>query len=195
MTRDELTEAELAERAGTTVERVRQLVDLGLVEPRDGTFPRRDVMRVRVVEELKNKGMDADALASAVASGHLRLGYLESAGRRFPRIDRTFEQLAGDMGLQLETLQALYVALGLPRPHGDELVREEDAEMLQAIPVLLGEGIGEGDLLRAVRVWGDSARRVAQFQAHYFHQTIEEPYRRQGMRDNEAYEAAIMAGL
>jgi adenylate cyclase len=195
LSRDELTEHELAERAGTTVERVRQLVDLGLVEPHDGTFPRRDVMRVRVVEDLKAKGMDADALASAVASGHLTLGYLESAGRRFPRIDRTFEQFAEDIGVQLEVIQAVYVAFGLPRPHGDEFVREEDAEMIQALPVMLGEGIGEGDLLRAVRVWGDGARRVAQFQSHYFHHTIEEPFRRQGMRDNEAFEAAIMASL
>jgi adenylate cyclase len=195
MSRDELTENELAERAGTTVERIRQLVGLGLVEPHDGRFPRRDVMRVRVVEELKNKGMDADALASAVASGHLTLGYLESAGRRFPLSDRTFEQFAEDIGIQLETIQSLYVAFGLPRPRGDELVREEDAPTLQALPVMFGEGIGEGDLLRVGRVWGDSARRVAQFQAHYFHHTIEEPFRRRGMRDNEAYEAAILAGL
>lgn len=195
MSRDELTESELAERSGTTVERVRQFVDLGLVEPTDGKFPRRDVMRVRVVEELKNKGMDADALASAVASGHLTLGYLESAGRRFPRIDRTFEQFAEDIGVQLETIQAVYIAFGLPRPHGDEFVREEDAQMLHGLPVMFGEGIGEGDLLRAVRVWGDSARRVAQFQAHYLHHTIEEPFRRRGMRDNEAFESAIMVGL
>jgi adenylate cyclase len=32
---------------------------------------------------------------------------------------------------------------------------------------------------------------VAQFQTHYFHNTIEEPFRRRGLRDNEAFEAAI----
>ena len=41
------------------------------------------------------------------------------------------------------------------------------------------------------RVWGDSARRVAQFQGHYLHHTIEEPFRRRGLRDNEAFEAAM----
>jgi adenylate cyclase len=196
MSRDELTETDLAERAGTTVERIRQFVGFGLVEPNDdGTFPRRDVMRVRVVEELRNKGMDADALASAVASGNLTLGYLESAGRRFPVIDRTFEQFAEDIGVALETIQAMFVAFGLPRPHGDEFVREEDAQMIRALPVMFGGGLGEGDLLRAVRVWGDSARRVTQFQAHFFHHTIEEPFRRQGMRDNEAFEAATIVAL
>jgi len=195
MDRDRLTEKELAERSGTTVERVRELTAFGLIEPHEGSFPRRDVMRVRVVEELARKGMDADALARAVASGHLTLGYLESAGRRFPRTDRTFEEFGDDIGVPLETLQAAYIAFGLPRPRADELVREEDAPILRSLPLMFGIGGGEGELLRAVRMWGDSARRVAQFQAHYFHQTIEEPFRRQGLGDNEAYEAAIMSSL
>jgi adenylate cyclase len=191
MERDRLTADELAERAGTRIERVRELVDLGILEPTDGTFLRRDVMRVRVVAELEAKGMDPNALASALASGHLTLGYLESAGRRFPRSDRTFAQFSRDIGVALETLQALYVAMGLPRPGGDEHVREEDVPVLKALPVLFGAGVGEGDVLRALRIWGDSARRVAQFQIHYFHNTIEEPFRRRGLRDNEAFEAAI----
>lgn len=37
----------------------------------------------------------------------------------------------------------------------------------------------------------ETARRVAQFQDHYLHHTIEEPFRRRGLRDNEALEAAM----
>src|SRR5438067_1973271 len=116
MDRDRLTEDEFAERAGTTVERVRQLASLGLLERAGGTFPRRDVMRARVVLEMEAKGIDAEALAKAFASGHLTLGYIESSVRRFPRVDQTYEQLAESMGLPFETLQRLYVAFGLPRP-------------------------------------------------------------------------------
>jgi adenylate cyclase len=189
--RDRLTEAELAERAGTTVEHLRELSGLGILQPQDGSFLRRDVMRVRVIVELEAKGMDAAALGAAVASGHLTLGYLESAGRRFPRSDRTVAQLSEEMGTSLDTLQSFYVALGLPRPQPDERIREEDLPVLEALPVLFGAGVEEGDVLRALRVWGESARRVAQFQAHYFHHTIEESFRRRGLRDNEAFEAAI----
>lgn len=188
---DRVTEEELAERAGTTAERVRELVALGILEPENGTFPRRDVMRVRVVLELEAKGIDAAALGDALAGGHLRLGYLESAGRRFPRSDVTFASLSEEMGLPLETLQAFYVGFGLPRPEPEERVREEDLPIVRALPVLFGAGVGEGEVLRAVRVWGESARKVAQFQSHYFHHTIEEPFRRRGLRDNEAFEAAI----
>ena len=188
---DRLTEEELAERAGASVERVRQLTELGILRSEDGTFPRADVMRARVVLELERKGMDAAALGAAVASGHLTLGYLESAGRRFPRSDRTFAQLSEEIAVPLGTLQDLYVAFGLPRPHADEHIREEDVPVLMGLPVLFGIGVSEGDALRAVRVWGEGVRRVAQFQSHYFHHTLEEPFRRRGLRDNEAFEAAI----
>jgi adenylate cyclase len=188
---DHLTEEELARRARMTTERVRELVHFGLLAPEEGLFRRRDVMRARVVAELESKGLDPRALASAHASGHLRLGYLESAGRRHPRSDRTFAQFSEQIGIPTETVQTFYVAFGLPRPRDDEYVREEDEPILIALPVLFGAGVGEGDVLRALRIWGDSARRVAQFQAHYFHNTVEEPFRRRGLRDNDALEAAL----
>ena len=188
---DRLTEDELADRAGASVERIRHLTELGILQPEHGSFSRGDVMRARVVLELERKGMDPAALGAAVASGHLSLGYLESAGRRFPRSDRTFAQLSEEIDIPLETLQGLYVAFGLPRPLADERVREEDLPVLTGLPVLFGAGVTEGDALRAVRVWGESARRVAQFQSHYFHHVIEEPFRQRGLQDNQAFEAAI----
>ena len=188
---DHLTEQEVAERAEIGIERLRELVELRLLVPEDGVFRRRDVMRARVLVELDAKGLDSPTLASAHASGHLTLGYLESAGRRHPRTDRTFAQFSENTGVPIDTLQNMYVTLGLPRPREDEYVREDDEPILMALPVLFGAGVGEGDVLRAVRILGDSARRVAQFQAHYFHNTVEEPFRRRGLRDNEAFEAAI----
>ena len=71
---ERLTEEELAKRASTTVERVRELVELGILDREDGTFARRDVMRARVVNDLERKGIDAVALATALASGDLTLG-------------------------------------------------------------------------------------------------------------------------
>ena len=189
--RDSITEDELAERAGASVETIRRLVGLGILSLEDGAFRRRDVMRVRVVRDMEAKGIDSETLAAAIESGHLTLGYLESAGRRFPRSDVTFERLAVDAGVGVETIQRIYVAFGLPRPEPEERVREEDLPMMKAIPVLFGAGLDEGDVLRAVRVWGDAARRVSQFQDHYFHNTVEERFRRRGLRDNEAFEAAI----
>jgi adenylate cyclase len=130
-------------------------------------------------------------LAEAIGSGELTLGYLESAGRRHPRSDRTFEEQAGEMGITFETLQRLFVALGLPRPAPEERIREEDLEAIAAVSVLFDAGVGEGEILQLARVWGDAARKVAEYLTHFFHATIEEPFRRRGLRDNDAYEASL----
>jgi adenylate cyclase len=136
-------------------------------------------------------GIDEDAVAAALASGELTLGYVEMGGRRPPRSERTFEEFGDEVGIAYETLERLYVAFGLPRPGRDERVREEDIRYLKAIPVLVAAGVDGGDILRLARVWGDSARKVAQFQSHYMHSSIEEPFRTQGLTDNAALEAAI----
>jgi adenylate cyclase len=148
-------------------------------------------MRARVVNNLTATGIEVEAIAGAVDSGDLRLDYLESAGRRHPRSDHTFAEVGEQIGVPLETLGRVYVAFGLPRPLPDERVREEDLEVLRILPVLFGAGVGPDDVLRLARVWGDSARRVAQYLPHYFHTAVEAQFRRRGLRDNEAYEAAI----
>jgi adenylate cyclase len=191
MSADVLTLEELAERGGTTVERLGQLVELGIVRPADGGFRRPDVMVVRVVEMLEDKGIDAGSVAAALESGDLTLGYLESAGRRHPRSETTVERFAGELGIGVDMLERIYAAFGFPPPARDELVRAEDLEALGMLPVLLSVGVPEGEVIRLARVWGDAARKVAQYQSHYFHHAIEEQYRRRGMGDNQAFEAAI----
>jgi adenylate cyclase len=191
MTGDGFTEDEVAQRVQTTPERIRLLAELGILEPENGTYPRRDVLRARVVLGLDSMGIDADAVAEALASGDLTLGYLEAGGRRPPRSDRTFAQLSEEIDIPFVMLERIYVAFGLSRPAPDEYVREEDMRLLKIVPVLFGAGVSEGEILRLARVWGDSARRVAQFQSHYLHHSIEEPFRRRGLRDNAAFEAAL----
>src|SRR5205809_577056 len=85
--------------------------------------------------------MDWDALAAALASGELTLGYLESAGRRAPRSESTFHQLSEELGVPFETLERIYVAFGLLRPTAEEHVRQEDLRVLKNIPVLERAGV------------------------------------------------------
>jgi adenylate cyclase len=191
VTGDRFDEQEVAERAGTTPGFVRRLAELGILEPDDGSFPRRDVLRARVVAELDAMGIDPDAVAGALTSGDLSLGYLEIAGRRPPRSERTFAHLSDEIGIPFRTIERIYVAFGLPVPAPDELVRSEDERVIASLPVLFGAGVDEGEVLRMARVWGDSARRVAQFQSHYLHTAVEGPFRRRGLGDNAAFEAAI----
>jgi adenylate cyclase len=192
LTGDRFSEAEVAQRVGTTPEHIRRLAELGILDSdEDATYPRTAVLRARVVLDLDRMGIDEDAVAAALASGDLTLGYVEIGGRQPPRSERTFEEFGEEVGIPYQTLERLYVAFGLPRPERDERVREEDLRFLKAIPVLVTAGVDEGDILRLARVWGDSARKVAQFQSQYLHHAIEEPFRRKGLPDNVALEAAI----
>ena len=188
---DRLTEEELAERSGTDLQRIRKLVELGILESDDGTFARREVLRARTVVRLESMGIEAEGLARAVASGDLTLGYLESAGRLHPRSDHTYAEVADEIGVPFSTLERIYVAFGLLRPGADEQVREEDLAILKILPVLLGAGVEEDDVLGMGRVWGENARRIAQYLPHYFHTTVEPRFRARGLGDNQAYEAAI----
>src|SRR5436309_8773566 len=126
MTLERLTGGEVAERAGTTPENIAVLAQLGILEPEDdGTYPRRDVLRTRFVLGLDAMGIDANAVADALASGDLTLGYVEIGGRRPPRSDRTFAELSDEIAIPFVALERIYVAFGLPRPAPDEYVREE----------------------------------------------------------------------
>ena len=61
------------------------------------------------------------------------------------------------MNITFETFEAIYVAFGLPLPRRDELIRQEDLEGIKSLPVLLGAGVGEGQVLQLARV-GATAR-------------------------------------
>ncbi len=188
---DGFTEGEVAERVGTTLENIRRLAALGILETDDGVYPRRAVLRARVILDLDAMGIDAEAIAQASATGDLSLGYIEIGGRRPPRSDQTFAALGEEIDVPFPMLERIFVAFGLPRPTADELVREEDYQLIRSIPVLFGAGVSEGEILRMARVFGDSARKVGQYQSHYLHHSIEEPFRRRGLRDNDAFEAAL----
>jgi adenylate cyclase len=188
---DTLTEDEVAERSGAPVERIRELAQLGLLGSGAGTFRRRDVLLARVIVDLTATGIEAQDLATAVDAGELSFAHLESAGRRHPRAETTFGRLVDELGTDFETLEAIFIAFGLPQPRRDERIRQEDLQALKTLPVLLGAGVSEGQVLQMARVWGDSARRVAQYQAHFIHAVVEEPFRQRGLRDNEALEAAF----
>ena len=192
LTADRLTEDELSRRSGSSVDRIRQLVGLGiLAADDDGRFPRRDVMLARVVAYLQNLGIDAGDLGRALESGHLTLGYLQAAGRQHPRSVLTQAEAAERTGLSFDTLERIYVAFGLRAPVADEQVLEEDMAVLEIIGVLVGAGVQVADVLRMGRVWGDSVRRIAQYVPHHFHTAIEETFRQRGLGDNQAFEVAL----
>lgn len=187
-----VSETELAERTGFERDRLRRLADLGILErAADGTYPRREIVRARAVADLQSLGVDPEGIARALTSGHLSLGYLESSGRWFPRSEKTFAEVAEGLGIPFGTLERIYVAYGLARPQPDEHIREEDLEGIGVLSALFETGVEQEEVLRFSRVWGDAARRVAEYLIHHFHVAVEEPFRRRGLGDNQAFEESL----
>jgi arginase family enzyme len=66
-----LTEAEVAERSGSSVERVQELTRLGILVPRDDDRPfgATDVHRVRLLQAFEDAGIQAEVIARGIAAG------------------------------------------------------------------------------------------------------------------------------
>jgi Adenylate cyclase regulatory domain len=193
-TRVELTEEEVARRAGVSEQRVSELEALGIVarasEP-DETFGRGDVLRIQLVEELESSGIPAARVAEAISAGALSLSYLDRFPDPPPRSSQTPADLCEDLGVSFQLLERIFSAFGLPHPQRDDPVREDDLSVVSQLSILFTAGLGEAEVLRAARVWGEGVRRVAQHQVHSFHELIEEPFRRRGLSDDEALDAAL----
>src|SRR5438270_9901269 len=104
---DQLTKAQLAERAGTPPDQVRLLVELGVLRPEEGMFRSRDLVRLRVIADLKALGVDARSVAKALSSGYLSLGYLENSALKPPPSEVSFSQLADELDIPFSTLEKL----------------------------------------------------------------------------------------
>lgn len=117
-------------------------------------------------------GIEPSALAAAHAAGELPFGYLESAGRRHPRSERTFEQQATEMSITFETLEGIYIAFGLPLPQRDELVRQEDLDGIKSLPVLLGAGVSEGQVLQTETPFDDLVNELLASDSGEAHESL-----------------------
>ncbi|MGH3084335.1 MAG: adenylate/guanylate cyclase domain-containing protein, partial [Gaiellaceae bacterium] len=130
-------------------------------------------------------------VATALSEGALTLSYLDKLPDPPPRSGRTYAEVCDELGISFDLLERIYAGFGLPRPQPHARVREDDLEIITGLPILFSAGLDEGEVLRAARVWGEGPRRVAQHQVYSFHELIEEPFRRRGLSDDQALDAAL----
>jgi adenylate cyclase len=194
---DELSASELAGRAGVLPEDVERLVRLGILVPGDGQrpFTPGDVRRVRLAGACAEAGLPLEGIAAAMAAGKLTLAFLDHPLFRWSsRTAETYRDLAARLGLPMGLLRRAYEAVGFAPPEPDDLVREDDLEVLPAIQAAVAAGIDEDATVRALRVFGDSLRRIAQTQNRLFHSRIELPLLRAGLSQRQMIETALELG-
>src|SRR4029450_3099643 len=83
-----LTEEDLAVRAGTTVQRLRELIAIGILRPGPSgsePFSEGDALRVQLVEHLAHSGIAPTSVAAAIEGGGLLLSFLDNPPGPTPR--------------------------------------------------------------------------------------------------------------
>src|SRR4029450_7045066 len=109
-----LTEEDLAVRAGTTVQRLRELIAIGILRPgASGSepFSEGDALRVQLVEHLAHSGIAPTSVAAAIEGGGLSLSFLDNLPGPAPRVERTHADLCDELGISFELLDRIYVGL------------------------------------------------------------------------------------
>jgi adenylate cyclase len=163
-----LTEAELAARSGASVEQVQRLIELGVVQVREGDegFRPIDVQRIRVAEAFVESGLAAEDLGRLVAEGHVSFPNLEAVfGEPVAASDTTFVEFADQMGVSPDLLRRVYTQLGFTQPSDGERLREDDLVFFREFLLVFDArnvGLDDDFLLRAARICGDSVRHLVE---------------------------------
>ncbi|HEY7704459.1 MAG TPA: adenylate/guanylate cyclase domain-containing protein [Acidimicrobiia bacterium] len=178
------TRDEIAERAGTSVEEIDQLVSLGVIKPTDGFFSSADIRRVGIVRSFVEAGIPLDGLAEALASGKLSLAFVDAAAYdRFPSVSAiTFEELSEQTGVPVELLMMVREVSGSAQPTPQDRVRDNELAVVPFIEMQVAEGFRRSAIERLLRATGDSLRRIAASEADWWYSEVTGPRVEQGMR-------------
>jgi adenylate cyclase len=160
---------ELAELVPCSIDQVRRLSDLGILQSDDGVFASSDAHVVRLMGAFEEAGVSLDDVARGVAARELSfpLGlFLPEPVRR----SATYEALAAELGQPPELLRRLSSEVGLP-PAADDRLREEDAEMLSLIVTKLDLS-DEDELSRFARLYGATVQRMVRSGLQFFDRAV-----------------------
>jgi adenylate cyclase len=130
---------------------------LGLLDGLDGAARE---SRVRLLEWLHESGVTAEEMQIAAGEGRLALLPAEHALGGLGAM--TAEEIAAEAGVDIETLEAVWRASGLPLPprHVAEL-GELDLFGARALAAFIEGGLPVDGLIEAARVFGEAAAHAA----------------------------------
>jgi adenylate cyclase len=195
-----LSASGLADLAGVAEAEVARLVDLGILEVRDGAGPflEADVQKVRLAVACERAGLPMAGIAAAIRAGRLSFAFLEAPPfRRWAvRSARTYRQVSQEAGVPLELLGAVLEAMGFARMGPDEPMREDELEVVPLLRLGLSSGILDSAwLARVGRAYAEGLRLVATAWGEAYQARFEGPVLAAGGDRRAAMEQAAQLGV
>jgi adenylate cyclase len=156
-----LSETELAERSGCSLERVQELARLGILVPRDrdGPFDARDAHRVRLMQAFEDAGIEVALIARGIAAGKLSYENLALFLPNPAAWSKTYEELADDVGRSPELVRRVVMEFGLPQTASETRLREDDIPVLIELLTVWTEA-EDDEIARLARAYGQNIRRL-----------------------------------
>jgi adenylate cyclase len=170
-----LTLEQLAAETGTDPSLLENLTEIGALKPTEGhLYVGGDIIRVEAARSLLDAGLTLGDISNAVTSGLFTFDFLDRYHPEpAPRTDRSLASLSADLAVDVDLLASIYLAMGLPEPTPDHLLREDEETLFREfVPIW---GIDDDALLRAARLVGEPARLVSDGWTRLFIEKISEP--------------------
>jgi class 3 adenylate cyclase len=126
---------------------------------------------------LEGAGLPLDGVADVIRASGLPLDFLDqpSYERLGAATEDTFAEVAEEKAVSVELLLSVREAMGSGRPDPHERVLESEVPVIRLIAAQVAEGVRTVAIERWLRVYGDSLRRVAETEGHWWHTEVEQP--------------------
>ncbi|MGZ4147078.1 MAG: adenylate/guanylate cyclase domain-containing protein [Actinomycetota bacterium] len=185
---------ELAALADTTVDRVRWMTDLKILDPGPDGYRPSDIQLVRVADAMDRSGIALEDMGRLIADGVYSMGWGDLL---YPdpvaTSDATLRQVCEELDLPLGFARRFFlVALHLPAPEPDQRLRDDDVELLRIMGTVFNLAGRDEDVgIASARYFGENLRRLAESQVQFFREHFEEPMFAMGMSQREAIDLLV----
>ena len=175
----------MAERAEVGQDFIRRALDAGAVAESDGGFTADDATRLRFLKAWDDAGLRVETVGDLLRKGEITFSFLKVPWLMAPRRStETYEELAAQRGLDLANFQQVHEALGFAPPAPTDGVREDDRALADWFQVF-GQSMSQQGILRLLRVYAGSLRRIAQAEAELFESEVEDRLRAAGAAERD----------
>ena len=193
----EMTPVEIAAAAGVEPAFVQRLFELGIITGEG--FTERHARRVQIARALERAGLPLEGVAEAISHDILSLDFVDqpSYDRYTALTEETFEAASARSGVPVELLLVIREALGFAPGTPSDRMRPDELAVVPLVAFMITHGFRQPVVERALRVMGDSLRRIADTEADWFNSEILRPLFEAGKTMGEIGEltADVSTGL